>query len=885
MDERRTRQRGTIAFVRVIAICAVLAGCGSPEANPRTPEAAVPQAARPAAAAPAAGAAPALDAPRGPQLPDGVAPTAYDLTLELDPERTSFTGRVAIAIAVAAPTRVVWLHAVDLVISRAVVRAGGRDEPVSIISAGAELRGFALRDPVGPGQLSLVIDYTGRVGGVHGRGGKEEQGLFRERTGGRWYLYSQAESVFARRIAPCFDEPRWKPAWRVTVIAPRDLVARGNAPQAAERVLPDGRREVRFAEIAGLPSYLLAIAVGPFDLVDLGQLGRGRTPVRIAAAVGDGPRATVARRELGRIIDALEQYVDAPLPLAKLDLVAVPEFFGAMENPGLVAFRADILIEGRQFVDIAAHELAHQWFGDAVTPAWWDDLWLSESFASWLAERTTAALGASRSLEVAHRDRVTGLDADDEVDARPVIHRIASSSEIEPAFDALAYDKGAAVLAMFERFVGPDAFQVAVRRYLADHGGTSVTSQALFDALAAATRPEVAAALAANLVHSGTPVVELALVCDPAAAATITASVAGGVTVPVCVRYPSARGAARSCFLAGAHTEQVLPAGSGCPAWLVGNAAGAGYYRTAWRGPATRAPVSELSPIERLVRGDDAALAARFGELPAAGALAEIAALAASRDPDAALAALQIAGELDAFADDAVRPAWTAWLARRFADRLTRAALLEIRRPANDALVAAVLLPLVRAALDPAVVAAARADLDRYADPASRVWLLRIAAARDATPLFDRLVRVAAAHDGDARDADLAAMGELPAVLAPRVVDTALDRRFSAEAVWPALAAMLGRSETRSEAWRAIHARFATLVAALGRGGGRAVLEAAAALCDQRARDELAADARDAELAATGAGSTQLAGTLATIDRCLVRRAASGDLAAALAAP
>jgi alanyl aminopeptidase len=473
-----------------------------------------------------------------------------------------------------------------------------------------------------------------------------------------------------------------------------------------------------------------------------------------------------------------------------------------------------------------------------------------------------------------------------------VIHPIASSSEIEPAFDALAYDKGAAVLAMFERFAGPEAFQAAVRRYLADHGGTSVTSQAFLDALAAATRPEVAAALASNLAHLGTPVVELALACDPAAAggaapqaitATITAAVAGGVTVPVCVRYPSAGGAARSCVLAGAHTEQVLPPGSGCPAWLVGNAGGAGYYRTAWRGPATRAPVSELSPIERLVRGDDAALAVRLGELPAAGALAEIAALAASRDPDAALAALQIAGELDAFADDAVRPAWTAWLARRFADRLTRPALLEIRRPANDALVAAVLLPLVRAALDPAVVAAARAELERYADPASRVWLLRIAAAREAGPLFDRLVRVAAAHDGDARDADLAAMGELPAPLAPRVVDTALDRRFSAEAVWPALAAMLGRSETRSEAWRAIHARFAALIAALGSTGSRAVLEAAAALCDQRARDELAADARDAELAATFAGSTQLAGTLATIDRCLVRRAASGDLAAALA--
>src|SRR6185503_1674109 len=237
--------------------------------------------------------------------------------------------------------------------------------------------------------VKLVIDYTGRVTDLSQPSGKEEQGLFRQRVADHWYLYSQAESIFARRMVPCFDEPRWKPAWRVTVIAPSGQVVLGNAPMAEERTLPDGRREVRFAEIASLASYLLAVAVGPFELIDLGRLGRGNLPVRLAVLQGDTIRTGTARKMVPKIIDALEAYVDAPLPSAKLDLVAVPDFFGAMENTGLVTFDRAILVGGNLLVSVVSHELAHQWFGNLVTPAWWNDLWLSEAFATWMDKRVT----------------------------------------------------------------------------------------------------------------------------------------------------------------------------------------------------------------------------------------------------------------------------------------------------------------------------------------------------------------------------------------------------------------------------------------------------------------------------------------------------------------
>jgi alanyl aminopeptidase len=873
--------------VRAIAICAVLAGCGRPELSSasRGPgEAATEPGGRDAAGAPAASSGAALAAP-GLRLADGVAPQSYDLTLELDPARDTFTGHVAIAIAVAAPgTARLWLHAVDLEIASARLEDHGRVDEVALLDGGAgtQLRGVALPRVVA-GAITLVIDYTGRVSDLSGHAAKDEEGLFRERAAGRWYLYSQAESIFARRIVPCFDEPRWKPAWRVTMIVPRDQVALANAPVTAERALPGGRREVRFAEIAQLPSYLLAVAVGPFDVVDAGALGRGHTPVRFAVLAGDGGKLALARRELPRVIDALERYFDAPLPLRKLDLVAVPRFFGAMENAGLITFETAVLVGGRELVMVMAHELAHQWFGNAVTPAWWDQLWLSETFATWLGERVTASLEAAPAAALAHHARAEALSADDQSDARPLEQPIARSEDIEPAFDAIAYEKGAAVVATFERFVGSAVFQAAVRAYVAAHAGTSVTSRAFLDALEATAGAPAAAALASNLGHAGTPVVELALACG--AAPAIVARARGGVVVPVCVRFPAAGDAsepARACFLAGDRVEHHLPAAAGCPAWVVGNDGGRGYYRTVWRGAAPVAPFAQLSADERLSRGDDAALAVRHGELALADALVELTALAITRDPYGGLAALEIARAIDPLVPDPVRPAWAAWLAARFADRLTSAAL-SAPRSMTDYLVRRQIVPLALGAIAPSALVAAAAATDRRARGPGDL-MLQIAAARDPGALFDRIIAAAAAaRTEDARGELLDDLGAFPAAFAPRVADLLFDPRFTAAQVWPALVDMLERGDARTAAWRAIHDRFVRLGGALAGAGARDVVAATAGLCEPPARAEVAADFT-ARLAATGEDRRALGRALAAIDRCIARRAAAGDVASALAA-
>jgi alanyl aminopeptidase len=876
--------------VRAIAILVVLAGCG-----PSEMASAARAHGQAAGRAPVVGPAePVVPAPPELRLAAGVAPTSYDLTLELDPTRDSFTGHVTITVAVAAPgTTQLWLHAVDLEFSRVAVIIGGHAEPVAMLAGGerSQTRGLALPRPVGaPGgeTIALVIDYAGHVTDLTRPTGEDEQGLFRERARGRWYLYSQSESIFARRFVPCFDEPRWKPAWRVTAIVPRDLVALGNAPIAGERALPDGRREVRFAEIAGLPSYLLAIAVGPFDIVEVGKLGRARIPVRLAVAKGDRARAGLAIRMIPKVLDTLEAYLDAPLPSAKLDLVAVPDFFGAMENVGLITFDAAVLVGGRELVPVAAHEIAHQWFGNLVTPAWWEELWLSEAFATWMEGRVVESLRATSSPVGTRIGRARALSADDPIDAEPLVHPIDGSDEIEPAFSEIAYRKGAAVLADFERFVGADRFREAVRGYLAANAGASVTSQAFLDALASATSPEVAAALGSNLSHAGTPVVDLAVRCGTPA--RVVASARDGVAIPICVRYPVFASAGEQvCLLAGAHVEQPLPAKAGCPVWLVGNAGGRGYYQTAW-GTALQPPLALLSPEERLARGDDAAAAVRRGELPIASALAELTALATTRDPFGELAAVAIARAIDPLITDPARPAWAAWLAKWFPDHLTRAALSAPRPAVSDTLRMQI-VALTRPALDPAAVAAARAAIDRTPgglggsnagvyDPV----LLRIATGRDPDPLFARLVRLATTSSLDElRTVALGGLGEFPAAYASRILDIALDRRFAAAQVSPALATMLLRTETRTAAWQALHARLGALLDALPASRARDLIAATSALCDAGARAEVAADFTP-RFAAIPDGKRTLARALASIDRCISRRAAAGDIAAALSA-
>ncbi len=436
---------------------------------------------------------------------------------------------------------------------------------------------------------------------------------------------------------------------------------------------------------------------------------------------------------------------------------------------------------------------------------------------------------------------------------------------------------------MFEQLVGVDPFRAALRAFVTEHGARTAVTADLVAQVARVSTPEVGAALAGHVEHTGTPIVELELRCA-ADAPVLAAHARDGIAVPVCVRYPVGAEVKRACLLAGDRTELPIAA---CPAWLVGNDDGRGYYQIAWTGTPPAPPLAVTTPAERLAQGDDVAGAVMRGEIAVPAALARFAALAASRDPYAALSAIAIASAIDPLVSDADREAWSRLLARRLAPYLTASTLLVPKRPVDHALRDAVLALVPPDVIPSDVVKRARAAADRLVaakrrDVGALELALSIAASSGGDALFERvLARANAEPEDQARDTLLGSLGSFGPALAPRVVALVSDPARSGEGPLEALTAMLGRPSTRAAAWAAVHPHLVEILKRLTPLQAKELVSSFGALCDAAARTALAT-----ELAASSAtitdGRTTIDRTLAEIDRCLARRAAAGDVAAAL---
>jgi aminopeptidase N len=775
----------------------------------------------------------------GLRLPDDVTPLHYDLRLTIDPALEAFGGEVVIRVNVAKPTSVVWLAGAEIDIESETI-----DGARATSWTTGQVIALHPHGTLASGDHTISIRYTG-----HTR--HDQEGLFRQLADGRMYELSQGESLLARRIVPCFDEPRWKTPWHVTLVVPSGEVALGNMPAVREEV-HGTLREVEFAETPPMPSYLLAIAVGPFDLVDLGTAGANRVPVRVAALAGEKDKVGVAR-VTARVLDAVEAYVGSPLPWPKLDLVVVPHLFGAMENPGLITFDAEMLVGdpkelGPHFVRVAAHELVHQWFGNSVTPAWWDDLWLSEAFASWLGDKVSAQLGVldDAPLELA-LDREHALEADADSDARPLRRKVERYEDPDTAFDAISYEKGRAVLATFEAFVGETTLRDALRGYLAAHANATATTQDLLAVL-----PDTRDALAGYLDHAGAPVVDVTVACDK-----LVLHARDHLSVPVCVRTDRLP---RTCALAGEHTEIALAA---CPAWVWPND-GAGYYQVAWQGAHAPVPPAKLQPAERIALGDDEAAAFVRGDLSPADALAELRRLAEAPDPYSKLGAIAIARTIEPIVVPAQRDAWEAWLAARFADRLGTTALLGDGMPADREVRDALLLLISARHLPAETIKRARVLLDHV--PATPELVAAAHLDRDAVA---RLVDVAG-RDKHEDVIDALAMG--PADAADVVVRMASDW---SEPALPAIEGYLQRGATRDAMWAALRGKLSGVIGRLDSEDRGELLDATAGLCDH-ADDVTSAFA--SELGRIPDGKRRLTHAVAQIHRCAALRARTGNL-------
>jgi alanyl aminopeptidase len=577
------------------------------------------------------------------RLPRRAHATRYALDLTVDPSQPRFSGRARVTVRIDDPTSAIVMNARGLDVKSAAIltpgsrlpakielrrAAGSKDEPEELV--------LSFDRVMAPdSEIQVEIDYDGTFAdGL--------RGLYRVQENGRWYAFTQFEPTDARRAFPCFDEPGWKTPFALAITVPTGSIALSNMAEIGRRT-EGALTRFEFAPSPPLPTYLLALAVGAFDVREglAGKMHLRLIATTGKAGLGAGGLAA-ARSELGE----LERYFGRPFPYPKLDLLAVPAFgAGAMENAGLITIREErILLDDHAalaarlgMASLIAHEAAHQWFGDLVTMAWWDDLWLNEAFASFMADEIVDAWRPETGARLQALASKSQVMADDSLaTARRIRQPVRSTSEAEEAFDSVTYAKGRAVLAMTEAWLGRDAFRAGLRRYLQRHEWRNATADDLYAALAEASPGrDVAGVMRSFTDQTGFPVIDARVACEKGKAPVITLRqreyrtlerpVAGDGAlwnVPVCVTVDGGKPGApsKACtVLTEREGTLALEGRSACPSFIYPNADESGYYRVAM-GPAELKPllavVGRLPERERFGAVSNAWAAVRAGQIP-----------------------------------------------------------------------------------------------------------------------------------------------------------------------------------------------------------------------------------------------------------------------------
>jgi alanyl aminopeptidase len=642
-------------------VLSLLAGCGSPPAD--------------ATAAAASPPAPARETPHLPpeatplgRLPKDVRPTHESLSFVVDPASDGFSGTAEITLHLDRPRDVIWLHGRGLRVSSISLELASHEQ-VAATWREADPTGVAavsLSHAVGPGEATLHIAYSADYD-------PSLVGVYRVKTGpsGTPAVFSKFEAIYARRAFPGFDEPSFKVPFDLSLTVPAASWGLSNMPLAGETPAPGGRKTLRFATTPPLSTYLVAFAVGPFETLETvmppDALRPKPLPVDVVALKGRGPEGAYALEQSPKLLAEEERYFGVAFPYPKLDLIAVPDFqSGAMENAGAITFRDSALLVDKRtastgqkigVLSTVAHELAHQWFGDLTTMDWWNDLWLNEGFATFLAERTMAAVHPELETRL---DQINGADRAMRTDGLPSARRvrqpIESTNDITNAFDGITYEKGSAVLVMVEHFLGAEVFRRGVHRYLVEHAEKNGTTDDLVAAVSREAGRDLAPLFASFLDQPGLPVVHARNTCEaghgravfetsrwrPAGAPPESSATPATWDVPVCVRSAHGGEVGTTCAL--------LPEGRGsidlpaCADWIYPNADAAGYYRFTLP-PKDLADLrargmSALSTAERMAFAQDLSSSFDAASLPAAEVLRALEPLA--HDPHGAVAPLPL---------------------------------------------------------------------------------------------------------------------------------------------------------------------------------------------------------------------------------------------------
>ncbi|MEP7124203.1 MAG: M1 family metallopeptidase [Byssovorax sp.] len=860
------------------------------------------------------------------RLPPEVRPLHVGLRLVIDPEKPTFQGEIDLAVQLDDARDIVWIHGRDLRPSRVMfIREGGppvearwdQVTPAGLVALRPEER-------IEPGRVLIHIEYEGAFG-------DRQEGLFRVAREGAHYAFTQFEPTFARRAFPCFDEPAFKAPFDVTLFVPKGDAVVSNGAETSRTEAPGGRERVTFATTEKLPSYLVAFAVGPFDVVNAPPIPASATrplavPLRGFAARGRGPEIAYALASTGPILAALEGYLGVPYPYAKLDLIAVPEKRGAMENAAAVTFGEQLLLldpktatvaQEQALISVTAHELAHQWFGDLVTMPWWDDLWLNEAFATWMGRRITGQIrpeydSAAHAVEAAHY----AMDQDVLSSARAIRQPITGDDDIYNAFDGITYQKGSVVIEMFEENAGPKAFQAGLHAYLEGHRHGNATEADLLQALSTSAGRDVATPFRSFLFQKGVPFVEAALTCGKQPALTLhqgqflpagmKATESTVWKIPVCARYDAGDGVKTACTLM-TERDATLPLDAAkCPAWVMPNAAGRGYYRWSLPKEALKQLAEkgypELTAAERLSFAESLRSGAINGRIPISDALDALAPFA--DDPSRAVAGspMSLLREgrewirddekaklaFQKFAGELYAPTWKAlgWEPAKGAvedgDRslLRRDVINFLGWTARDPAVRRDAAERGRAYVGFGKDGAIHPDaVDRQVAGVA----LRIAGSDGDAALFDALLALLAKADKEVvRDRILGALAAVKKPeLSARALELTFDPRVRGDEAMTPLNGQLSQPETRDAAWTWLEGHVDAVLARLPPARAAYLAWSGAVFCDAAHADAIQKLFGERAKKLDG-GPREIAGAVESVRLCAARREAAGPALRAL---
>jgi puromycin-sensitive aminopeptidase len=768
------------------------------------------------------------------RLPTAIRPNSYEADLRVDLGAGRFEGRLDIGLLLASPGREIVVHGVGLDVATADAELGdGRRLPATVTAdATSETLTFGFPETLAAGAVKLAIAYRGAFSAGL-------RGLYRAGP----LAVTQFEAADARRLFPCFDEPGFKAVWRIAVSGvPNDAVALSNGVATRDENDGHGGRRITFAPTPPLSSYLIALIVGP--IVPSAVTRVRDVPICTWTTAEKRHLTSFAQETASAVLSRLEDYFGLPYPFGKLDQIGVPDFeAGAMENAGAITFREVALLADpataplavqKRVAEVITHELAHQWFGNLVTMAWWDDLWLNEAFATWMAYKIVDDWRPSWRIWMdfeAGKGAALALDA--LVSAHPIRADIKNAEEAGESFDAITYEKGGAVLRMLEGFLGAERFRDGIRLYMRRHREANATADDLWGALGEASGQPIVAMANGWIRQTGYPLVSLSLergaggqtfvklaqrrfFAEPSAAARGSAT---RWLVPIVLRFRDAAGIKEQPVLLGEPAVRIPLAAEGEVAWCVGNAESRGFYRTVYDAE-TRArllpAVGELRPAERVALVSDSWALVRAGEATIEAFLELVASLRAETDH---VVLDELVGKLSIiehrFLAEADRDRFSAFVAELFGAQaaalgwgptpgaieddetrlrrtvLLRALVLLARAPAAvaEAEIRLPPAPLDPNLLDTVVTAAARgADEARFDD-------LRARAQGDADPAAKR------------RYLHALARVESPA-LAARAVELALAPDVPMQDFSSYVGVLLGNRATREAAFRLVRDRW-----------------------------------------------------------------------------